>query len=826
MYIQNPLYSNVDLYLIELNKYLKKNYELKADYKTYDKQNDDNIMFIIFDIKSKLKNIESNFIIKEFNYVGKFTFYFNKLANHIIVKEIPIINFNNKIKLPIFTQDLANILVEKISKYVKLESITISFENNLSVIVIDDTVKDLIPSIKETRNYKLLTIILETIAKEIKNIRQDVINHKAHYDKVERSKEKAINKKRVILGINPLEYESEEKFNNVLNERIKEAYIRKHAKAKRHLELSENKYKKLLDNERLYDYFNFIFNTYLAEKTEKEIPLEFKDIVLDAREEFRRYLIRRNSYYDTIDSGSIKYCLKYWLEESNFYERYKKDFINAVYSFDLNNKLGALSIIKKVKSQDDIRYDEYGRHQIDSDEWIKWFCIEIYNLPQAWMLNEEDKILLKYHPIFYDKAIYDKLLRDGSNNGKLFKQFANRYFFTIEPCYKSHEFASGYNLLYQIPRLIEIEKKCADNVKNIDKMVLDFRTFSASWGNIINLPYWSVEDTSNHTTRGGYSREIFIYFVVKPGIQKIDFSKIKCFGRNWSNKLISAHYSANFFEDCVRANRLMIFLPKSLNYKDIITILNNLKYTENDFSYIDIGLKTEVNNNENQIFNHSCSKWLNIICEDLGVYLFIKKYLMKKLINKDILPTRIFVNYDPEYYKNYLVEVPSAEILWHKYDYIISNYKYNRKYLFDLRGQLIYAKEYLNDILDIYEDNSEYYDILEEILLGSYSSNPKYKKYINDFQEFLLLHEINVIGGKVNTPPEKIKDAIYSYNKEMKKYSSVNPRKKLKYTQEKALKLLIEGQKLREKCAEITKIPVSIEGEEDCVSVLYRKYKN
>ena len=52
MYLQNSLYSNIDLYLNELNKYLKENYELKADYKTYDKQKDDDVTFIIFDIKS------------------------------------------------------------------------------------------------------------------------------------------------------------------------------------------------------------------------------------------------------------------------------------------------------------------------------------------------------------------------------------------------------------------------------------------------------------------------------------------------------------------------------------------------------------------------------------------------------------------------------------------------------------------------------------------------------------------------------------------------------------------------------------------------------
>ena len=373
MYLQNSLYSNIDLYLNELNKYLKENYELKANYKTYDKQKDDDVTFIIFDIKSKLKNKDNKFIINEFNYEGNLVFVYNKLLNQVIIKEVPTINYNNKIKLPIFTSDLANILVDKLSKFIDKENINIDFQNNLSVIAIDDTVKDIIASIKDTRNYKILNIILETIKKEIKKIRQDVLNQKAHYDRVERSKERAINKKRVILGINPLDYESEEKFNKVLNARIKEAYIRKHDKAKRHLELSINKYKELLDNEKLYDYFNYILEMYITEYSENEYPIECKDIILNAHKEFKNYL--KKNVNDTINSFDMDFYidnyLDDWLEESNFYERYKKKFIDAVYNFDFNNEMGSLNTIKKLQNIINEYIENNNKHHaLDSDERI------------------------------------------------------------------------------------------------------------------------------------------------------------------------------------------------------------------------------------------------------------------------------------------------------------------------------------------------------------------------------------------------------------------------------------------------------------------------
>ena len=50
-----------------------------------------------------------------------------------------------------------------------------------------------------------------------------------------------------------------------------------------------------------------------------------------------------------------------------------------------------------------------------------------------------------------------------------------------------------------------------DNIKNIDNLILDFKTFSANWGNIINIPYLSINDSSMH------NGDSFKYFIVKPG---------------------------------------------------------------------------------------------------------------------------------------------------------------------------------------------------------------------------------------------------------------------------------------------------------------------
>lgn len=777
MFLQNYFYSNINLYLKTLNEYLLSDYELKAEYKTYDKPNGDEVTFTIFNIKSILQNKINNFVINQLNYEGNLTFIYDKLTNKVLIKELPIINYNNKIKLPVFTQDLATIVMNQLSRYIDQEEIDIIFEKNLNVIAIDETVKDVIPSIKNTINYKILNVINETISKEIKKIEQDIANHKAHYDRLTRSKERAINKKRIILGVNPLSYQTQEKFSNELDERLRKVFTVKYNNIKRHLELSEKKYKKLLDNEKLEDYFIYIFGKYIIYERNKyswenkeELPLEFQEVINNIPLKWEN--ISPSNWYSRQNN------FKNWLDESKFFLKYKEDFINAVYNYDLYNEKGALSVLKiyineAANKKSDIRLGDLGQgindtyyEPLSSDFAMKGFCVETYGLPQAWLWPTESNYDFKYHPIFYDKTIDEKV-----KNELRHKENASRCLKIIEPFYKSENFKSGFNLLQQITKLIEKEKTYREVIINPELAILDFRTFSANWGNIINLPYWYISDKSNHTTRGGYIREGFTLFVIKPGILNIDFSKIRGFVRNEHNTLKKGYYNPFVFEQACHTcncNRLAITIPKSLNYDAIKEIINKLKYEKGEFNDCDINR----NINDEELKSET---WLNIICESFDKYLFIKEYLMKKLINGDILSTRIFVNCDPEYYDNYLVETPTNEVFWHKYDFLTSDYKYRRKYLLDLRGQFNYAKEYLHDILGITPDNSEYKNILEEILLGSYSSSPKYEEYIKSFKEYLFLKEIEILNETRNYTKEELEEflnseEVYAYQDFINKY--------------------------------------------------------
>ncbi len=751
MYLQNSFYSNIHLYLNFINQYLKNKYELNPKYRTYDYQKNNEVTFIIFDIKTALQQINSKISISQLNYEGNLTFTYNKKSNNVIIKHVPSLNYNNKIKLPIFTQDLANILVNKLSNYIEKNNINLNFENILEVIAIDDTVKDIIPSIQNCKNYKILNVILETISKEIKKIKQDVMNQKIHDDRLDRGKEKAINKKRVILGINPLEYETVENFYKVLDKRIESSFLNKYNKVKRHLALNEQKYKNLLDNDKLYDYFRYtIFDTYLVDDylfvdsdEIKETPLEFKELIENTRIEFKKYLSKYvPTFHKKVDFSHIKYYLDDWIKEENFFEKHKSELISSLYNFDLRHTLNLITqliksgqIMQELHMSDTTNYYNIQYKTLDSDEWIKWFCIELFNIDDALLPNSdygEDKSILMYHPIFYDEKVKEKL------------EFSRKdeYLDIVTPFYKSKQFVSGFNLLQQIPKLIEMAEKYNDYIKNIEVAVIDSKTFSANWGNIINLPYWCILDESKHESGENY-HEKFSYFMIKPKTKNIDLSKIKVFNRNSHQKLEPGYYDENIF-DYSYTNRFMIFLPKSLEFTDIKTILNKINCNNYD------NFELFANQKQQLVDDKDCSKWLNVICEDLDEYLLVKRYLIEKLTKEDNLPTRIFVNCDKDYYKNYLVNSPTGEILWHKYDYTNSNYQYKRKYLLDLRGQYNYANEYLQNILNISKEDKTYSPLLNEILFGSYESYPKDIKYINEFNEFLLTKESKILEDDNN----------------------------------------------------------------------------
>ena len=122
MLLMNPDYSCIDSYIENIEEFFSKNYA-KCDYKSYDKEKDNIIFFICYDLKSDIK-IKKDIFLSNIKYEGNLEFTYDKSTNEVYISKVPYILYGN-VKVPIFTSDIATIVVEKLKKYIPREEIKI-----------------------------------------------------------------------------------------------------------------------------------------------------------------------------------------------------------------------------------------------------------------------------------------------------------------------------------------------------------------------------------------------------------------------------------------------------------------------------------------------------------------------------------------------------------------------------------------------------------------------------------------------------------------------------------------------------------------------------
>ena len=158
MYLKIPEYSLIYFYIKKIEKL---NNNLKLEYKSLEKIEKDKINFKIFDLYS----IDTHLLEKE-KYFGTLEFNHYPKTNEVYVYKVPTIYLNN-VKIPIFTSNIAKIIVKKLNKELLPKDIKLMFSSPFSILAIDRFVKQVIPSIEETKNMQLLNQIVNQIDKEI-----------------------------------------------------------------------------------------------------------------------------------------------------------------------------------------------------------------------------------------------------------------------------------------------------------------------------------------------------------------------------------------------------------------------------------------------------------------------------------------------------------------------------------------------------------------------------------------------------------------------------------------------------------------------------------
>ncbi len=296
--------------------------------------------------------------------------------------------------------------------------------------------------------------------------------------------------------------------------------------------------------------------------------------------------------------------------------------------------------------------------------------------------------------------------------------FANKYL-------SSKLLRQGVNLLHQIYTLEKKLKYYNKILENPQKIVLNFQKHSDLIGNIYQFPYflkYGKDIYHQEATTGNPS--LYNLLMIRQGVKKINFDDIpkfttrygKEFSKRKSEQLKIRKEIAEGKQDYQSCNRLIIMIPNSIEYKELIKI-------------VDWSIKKSVHT--------------NFICESPDLKVQVKRIIVLKELdafknNKDYLRGNCFINVDPDYYRSYFVNTKNNKNLWHQYDYH-SNYKYRRKNKESLTAQICYhlAKNY-NKKQNVFD-----YKKIEEELLGSYSSldnieiQTNYPEYIKLIQEGL-----------------------------------------------------------------------------------------
>lgn len=663
MLIQNSLYYNINQYTKKINQYLKNTCIFNCDYKTYDKSQNDLAIFKCWDIKSQIKTV-NDFIITDFEYNGSLEFIYSKPTNDVHITKLPYVKFG-KDNIPIFTSDIGKIIVDVLNKYLSSDDIKISF-SQLQLFATDSRITQTIPSISNTSNYILLNDIITRIDLEERKLKEHILCLKAHQDRVDNARERAVSKKRKIFGIDPNYYENEQAFYETINKKICEVYQQKINKILKHIEASQNKYKKLLkDNletiiseESLHDYIAYspIFKKFIKEYVTSINPQSY---------------LGDNYYKEQQD----KYIETNW-------EKFKEEYINYLFNEDLKVIIPivdyVINSIFTLTYEELFGYDE-GCHK--DNKTLYAAVINIIKYPDHFRYPEYlDHDYTFYHPIF------------GSHNYNI----VDKYDFARH--YLNSNIGRAIELLLQYRTLKEKLEEYNHILDNPSSALQIFSKNKDSWSTIMQYPYFLKLSRDPYK---GSGHELFNLLMIKPGTVFFDSDNIRSFIQKRDKKIMD---SANrgipekieiFSQNC---HRLMITIPDSFQYDSLRKVIN---------------------------YAHNRGRVLNFICQSPDIAHIVKNIIIQEELkarqNKQhYLKDKCFINIDPNYYDSFFVNTPSNKEFWHRYDFT-SDYKYRRKTIYDLHSVIDmcideYLKQYSNDSLVDY-------DVIYEMLLGGWDTN-------------------------------------------------------------------------------------------------------
>ena len=721
MLLTNPSYSCLFSYLESIEKIFDSQ-DVDCQYQSYQKGKGDFIYFVCFNLKSNAK-LRDFLFSEEISYNGNLEFEYNKVTNEVYIHKVPFVDYSN-VKVPVFTSDIVKIIIEQLEAYLPPKDIKLSFADQLVPLAEDRKAQQLLPSLLETRNHRILVGVLESIKKEKKYILNEIHALKEHRYRIDKKRELAIAKKRRILGIDPNSFLSIDEFLKSLNEKKLTIWNKDLESTDRHLENSINAYRQLLLKGSLkdcYEMLKLILMEKIKENSEDKNSLwhdysDYKDVLYYiGGDEFFRF--SENQFYDKSripddikeiaslcsDMLSSIYQYGYLCNEKcvGLIEQDKLDrIIDIIMHHDLYSEFGVYASFKKSNAYLEDFKQGYREAHHATVGILSLYCqiLELFR----YEYNTSYSKFAKVHPLY--KQYYDMLQRRKDN-------FDENVFYLKDKtdCLKP------FDLLTQIRSLTTRKDRIMSSIANPMDTTINFYKNSSSWGSIMQIPYWNRVSNDPFYDKdllvpgakkyGGH--ESYYLLMIQPGVEIVDMKKIVSFvdGPRFKGSDLKKgkYHSPSEFNSF---NRLMITIPKSLDPSQLGPLLD---------------------------YAHSMGKKINFVCEDFETSIRLKKIIIKKMVDayqngRQYFDDWCFINVDPTYYKSFLVDTPSNKVFWHRYDYS-SDYPFRRKEMLSFNRIVELAIEYVTKSINSFD-----YQLLETIILGDYNSN----EYIyNDFRNVI-----------------------------------------------------------------------------------------
>lgn len=464
--------------------------------------------------------------------------------------------------------------------------------------------------------------------------------------------------------------------------------------------------------DRIEDYFNAV-NKALIDLWTKKVENYTIHLNATKKKYFDMYLSGNTNkfefldeFYDPFDEAYYQVGELAWYEDSGK-RKIKKEImehLEARLEYDLSEEWydSIISEINKIRRKYDIEYNtSYSKRNKGLNRGLNMGFEEYF--AQSVLENN----YLKNNPICSD-ADYDELIR--------FEKY-----------------------IIQIKALIEKIEFYKELIKDPDKAIINFSRYGVAWNAIMQSPYWLKLSRCIKGVNGHGIHEKIALLMVKPGTKTIDFEKMKKFN---SDKAKNKKF---WISDEYQFNKLIITIPKSLDYLEII------KLVEYGF---------QINK-----YHDTKAEQINFICEDVDTAVKVKEICIKcylALPDTIILPQQLnfwpkakmelLVNVDPDYYRNYFLDCPKNEVYYHRYDYS-SQYKFRRKESINFSGKI--------DCAVLAFKNCEITpteDMIKEIVLGGYDNECRFPKVKEEYEKLVkyVIEDIIKMEPKTEVFDEKL----------------------------------------------------------------------